>query len=659
MKREDAAAVEGRIKRRLEFVYGAQRAPGIAADVMRLVEEYGRSDSPRGEPWSEKDALLITYGDSIRDEDAPPLSVLHGFLRERVGDLFTMVHLLPLYPYSSDDGFAVKDFRKVRAALGVWADVKGLAEDYSLVFDAVINHVSASSRYMERYAAGEAAYEDFFIELDPKTDTSSVLRTRSAPLLHDYETAAGTKWLWTTFSRDHVDLNYANPRVLLEILDVLLFYAARGAKVIRLDAIPYLWKELGTSCAHLPQTHELIKLFRDVYDLAFPEVLLLSESNVPHHENLSYLGDGGDEAQIIYNFSLAPLVVFAIATGDATKLTAWAKTVENPPEGATFLNITATHDGIGMRPTEGILSEDERRFLVELTYAHNGEITGKKNSDGTVSVYELNVNYFDAVNDPNADNPIEVEVRRFILSQAIALSFVGIPGVYIHSLLGSRNDKGAVAETGIARRINRARLDLGELRGELDAAGSLRARVFDEYARLLTVRARQRAFHPNAAQEVLDLGAAFFALRRRHESGDELVALHNVTARHVEGDLGDDGDWVDLLEGKPNARLDGRSVGMAPWQVRWLVPDRGASSADTRAFGKGRQIDGNFRPRPRSVSRRMVLAAPCGRPAKARGPGSHALSCRPRRTRSRSDPRSRPRNAHIRRGLADGARRRA
>jgi len=571
VKRADAAAVEERIKGRLEFVYGPEKAPEIAAGLMRLVEKYGRADPLVGEPWSEKDALLITYGDSILDEGSAPLSVLRDFLRERVGDLVTMVHLLPFYPFSSDDGFAVKDFRKVGAALGTWADVEGLAGDYRLVFDAVINHVSASSRYMEAYAAGDPAYDDFFIELDPKTDTSSVLRTRNAPLLHDYETAAGTKWLWTTFSRDHVDLNYANPRVLLEVLDVLLFYAARGAKVIRLDAIPYLWKESGTSCAHLPQTHELIKLIRDVYDLTFPDVLLLSESNVPHNENLSYLGDGGDEAQIIYNFTLAPLILFAIAAGDATKLTEWAKAIRKVGDRATFLNITATHDGIGMRPTEGILSEEERRFLVDLAYAHNGEITGKKNSDSTVGVYELNVNYFDAVNDPSAGDPMEVEVRRFILSQAITLSFIGIPGMYIHSLLGSRNDTQALAETGIARRINRAKLDLGELRGELDAAESLRARVFDEYRRLLAVRARQRAFHPNAAQEVLDLGPSLFALRRRHESGDEVVALHNVTARRVEADLGADGDWADLLERDPDVRLSGRTVGLAPWQVRWLV----------------------------------------------------------------------------------------
>jgi len=567
-----AEEIEGRIRRRLEFIYGAEKAPQTAAAVMSLVEKYWRAEAAPGAPWSERDALLITYGDSILEGGAAPLAVLRDFLRERVGDAVTMLHLLPFYPYSSDDGFAVKDFRSVNPALGTWADIEALARDYRCVFDAVINHVSASSVYMEGYAAGDPAYADFFIEMDPRADTSSVMRTRDTPLVRPYETAEGEKWLWTTFSRDHVDLNWANPRVFVEILDVLLFYASKGAQVLRLDAVPYLWKEPGTSCIHLARTHELIKLFRDVLDLSFPGVLLLSESNVPHRENLSYLGDGGDESQMIYNFILAPLVLFAIATGDAAKLTDWAKTIGHPGERATFLNVTATHDGIGMRPAEGILAEEERQFLVDLAFARNGEITGRKNSDGTVSVYELNINYFDAVNDPNAGDPAEGEVRRFILSQAIALCFVGIPGIYIHSLVGSRNDTRAVAETGIARRINRAKINRADLQRELDAPRSLRARVFREYMRMLAVRARRRAFHPNAAQEVLDLGPALFALRRRHPSGDEVVALHNVTGREVKTDVGVDGGLVDLLDGPRCAAVRGRSLEMAPWQVRWLVP---------------------------------------------------------------------------------------
>jgi glycosidase len=545
---------------------------------MRLVGKYGASEATPSEPWSQKDALLITYGDSIRGEGAAPLAVLHEFLKERVGDLVSFIHILPFYPYSSDDGFAVEDFRQVDASLGGWEDIERLARDYRLVFDGVINHVSASSVYMKRYAAGDADYEDFFISLAPDTDTSSVLRTRNLPLFHDYETSGGKKWLWTTFGRDQVDLNFRNPKVLLEVLDVLLLYAVRGARVVRLDAIPYLWKELGTSCAHLPQTHELIKLIRDVYDLTFPEVLLLTETNVPHRENVSYFGQGGDEAQMIYNFTLPPMVLFALANGSSDKLNAWAKTVGRVSESATYLNVTATHDGIGMRPTEGILGEKDRRQLVDMALAHNGRITGKRNSDGSVAVYELNLNYFDAVNDPTRDEPAELAVRRFMVSQAIALAFIGIPGIYLHSLVGSRNDDQAVKDTGIARRINRAKLSLSGLCEELDDPSSLRARVFSEYARLLAVRRREKAFHPNAGQEVLELARSVFAVKRTWaQSGEAIIALHNLSDRHVTVQWDCEARCLDLLAGGDGTFPPRRGVPLGAYQVRWLKLDEGHS----------------------------------------------------------------------------------
>lgn len=207
---------------------------------------------------AECDAFLITYGDSLLGE-IPPLEVLYEFLRTDAPDLFSFVHLLPFYPYSSDDGFSVVDFRAVREDLGDWKSIERLAKDHRLVFDAVINHVSASSVYVKGFLADLRKYADFLVEMDAHTDTRSVLRTRNLPLLHEYPASSGPKWLWTTFSRDQIDLNYKNPAVLLEILDVLLSYVQRGAAMIRLDAISYLWKELGTSCAHLPETHEIIK----------------------------------------------------------------------------------------------------------------------------------------------------------------------------------------------------------------------------------------------------------------------------------------------------------------------------------------------------------------------------------------------------------------
>jgi len=345
--------------------------------------------------------------------------------------------------------------------------------------------------------------------------------------------------------------------------------------MIRLDALPYMWKAPGTSCAHMPQTHELVRLFRDVCDAACPHVLLLAETNAPHRENFAYLGSGGDEAQAIYNFCLPPLVLWSLHRGDATHLTRWAAGTEPLGGRATYLNVTATHDGIGMRPTEGLLTEPERAELLALARAHGGDVTGKRNADGSVSPYELNLNYFDAVNDPRAAEPLELQVNRFMCSQAVPLALAGIPGIYVHSLLGSRNDLEAVRRTGRARSINRARLRLAELRRELADPGSTRARVFSAYRRLLELRREQRAFHPDAAQEVLDLGPAFFAVKRTdRDSGQSILAVHNVTARPQPADLhafaGRSGHR-DLLSGETFSRAALGGLGFAAYQVRWVA----------------------------------------------------------------------------------------
>ncbi len=554
------------IRRRLEFVYGAERTPAILDELQALMDKYA-CKIPLGQAgWSQRDTFLITYGDSILGEDTAPLPSLHAFLQSEVGDLLTFVHLLPFYPYTSDDGFSVVDFRAVREDLGDWSDLEAMSADYRLVYDGVINHVSASSGYMKAYASGDLEYENFFVSLDPETDTSSVLRTRNLPLLHEFETCRGGEWLWTTFSADQVDLNYDNPKVLLEILDVLLLYAVKGAGMIRLDAIPYLWKELGTSCAHLPQTHELIKLMRDIYDQVAPHVLLLTETNVPHQENVSYFGQEGDEAQMIYNFSLAPLIVWSLFKGDASVLSNWARELEYIGPKATYLNITATHDGIGMRPTEGILTEDERNELVQMSYDRGGDMTGKRNSDGSVSPYELNLTYFDAINDPNADESKSLQVKRFMVSQSIPIVLMGIPGIYIHSLLGSRNDYDGVKVTGRARSINREQLCEVELKAALGDESSLRSQVFAAYKHLLACRRSLSALHPNAKQVIVDTGPGLFVVRRETiVTGEVMFCVHNVTSDPQSFDLSHAA--TDVLSCKS---LEAGELSVEPYGIYWL-----------------------------------------------------------------------------------------
>ncbi|CAN5369490.1 alpha-amylase family glycosyl hydrolase [soil metagenome] len=571
-----------RVRARLASLYGNEAAAEVVPELRKLVARRSPLGFAAAEsPWSERDVLLITYADSVIDSRADggraPMEALGQFLEEHVGGDITFLHLLPFFPSTSDDGFSVVDHRMVRPDLGSWRDVEALSKHFRVVFDAVLNHVSASSHYVEGYLAGEPEFAGFCVEVDPETDLSRVVRPRNLPLLHEYPAADGRgRWLWTTFSRDQVDLNFANPRVLLEILDVLLFYAERGASMLRLDAIPYLWKSVGTGCVHLRQTHTIIALIRDVFDLAAPHVLLLSETNVPHNENISYFGNGGDEAQVIYNFSLAPLTLFSLTAGDATKLTRWAQELGPYWRGCTYLNITATHDGIGMRPTEGILTEAERQRLVDLARVHGGDVSYKRNPDGTLTPYELNITYFDAINDPSAGTPVEVEVARFLVSQAISMVLKGIPGLYVHSLLGSRNDPAGVGRTKRARSINRQRLELAVLEAALADPGSRRARVLIGLRRLMRARRQHPAFHPDSDQQVLDLGPKVFAvLRREHHTGARVLALHNVTSKRVRIDrhkIPVHGPLTDLVTGQLIwLGGPGEDIVLMPFQVAWLA----------------------------------------------------------------------------------------
>ncbi len=566
---------------KLVALYGQKRGTVAHKRLMQMLEDFrtaypdlAAASPVPSERVTERDVMLITYADTLQEPNVPPLRTLERFLRQRLAGTVSSVHILPFFPYSSDDGFAVLDYKAVNPSLGTWEDVRRIGQRFKLMFDAVINHISAQSAWFRAYLEGDPAYRDFFITVDPSTDLSSVVRPRDLPLLTPFQTRwGGEKYIWTTFSADQVDLNYANPEVLLRIVDVLLFYVSQGMSFVRLDAIAYLWKEIGTGCIHLPQTHTVIKLFRDVLDFVAPHVAIITETNVPHAENVSYFGDGTDEAQLVYQFTLPPLTLHAFATEDATILSEWAAGIAPPSDRATFLNFTASHDGIGVRPAEGILSEEQIQALVERALAHGGAVSYKRNGDGSHSPYELNINYFDALSDPQAAEPLALQTRRFISSQAIQLAFVGMPGVYIHSLLGSRSWREGVKLSGHKRAINREKLSYAEVEAALES-DTLRRQVFRAYRALIAARVGQKAFHPNGPQTVLRLHRRVFALLRQSPQGDEQVlALHSVANQPLTLNLGAvklEGvrGWVDLLS---EARFAADDVlSLQPYQVLWL-----------------------------------------------------------------------------------------
>lgn len=581
---------EERIRSHLQFLYPGQ-GDRLSARLLQRLEDFAAAHPqlaaapPAAGRLTHRDAILITYGDQVREPDRPPLQTLSDFLDTYLGTLITGIHILPFYPYSSDDGFSVIDYRRVDENLGGWEDIQALGSSHLLMFDAVINHISRHSDWFQAFLRGDPRYQDYFITVPPDTDLSQVVRPRALPLLTPIETSAGTRHVWTTFSDDQIDLNYANPEVLFEIIDLLLFYTAHAASLIRLDAIAYLWKEIGTPCIHLEQTHRVVKLFRAVLDAVAPGVILITETNVPHAENISYFGGplperaGTDEAQLVYQFPLAPLVLHTYRTGRAETLADWAASLESLP-GTTFFNFIASHDGIGVRPAEGLLSPEEIQALVEQTLDHGGQVSYKQDPGGSRSVYELNITLYDALNDPRSPNQ-PLDVRRFLGSQAIMLSLAGVPGIYFPSFFGSPNCHACVEETGRLRSINRQKFDLVQLQQALGRPNSRTAQVFAGYRRLLEVRCDHPAFHPFAPQEVLRLGAGVFALHRSSPDGqDRVVCLVEVSGqpRQIRLDLTAHGlpespIWVELLHEARHQNDGGQlTVHLEPYQVAWLSP---------------------------------------------------------------------------------------
>lgn len=517
------------LHRRLHRLYGDQ-APQLVRRFEALLGRYGIGlDHPaRTEFWDHRTSVVITYADSLRREGERPLHTLHEFCKSRLKGAISTVHILPFFPWSSDDGFSVVDFREVHKAYGSWDDVEQLGGEFELMFDLVLNHCSRKSQWFRDFVTGIAPARWYFLPMDAKTDLSAVVRPRPWPLLTKTTTRDGPAHVWTTFSADQVDLNWQNPDVLFEFLDILFLYLSKGCRIFRLDAVAFIWKQVGTNCLHLPETHEIVKLFRDVLDLVAPDAILLTETNVPHEENISYFGNN-DEAHMVYNFSLPPLVLHALLKEDAAVLGRWACSLPDLSPEQTFFNFTASHDGIGVRPLQGIVPDEDIQWLADEVEKRGGRVSMKANSDGSQSPYELNISYIEALR--VMDDP-SLSLTRFLLSQAIVLAFKGVPALYIHSLLGTGNDYEGMEETGENRSINRKKWDADELMELLDDPDSSNALIFRKLTQWLAVRNQHPAFHPGSRMQVLDLQSGIFAfMRTSRTKAEKILCLFNLTSK--------------------------------------------------------------------------------------------------------------------------------
>jgi len=566
------------IRRRLGKLYGVERADRLLDRMYQMIGRYGvgvgLSPSGQSNGLSQQDVVLITYADMVQSKDRAPLDVLREFCSQHLKGAVSTVHLLPFYPWTSDDGFSVVDYRQVHPDYGKWTDIENFSKEFQLMFDLVLNHCSSKSPWFKEFVSGVEPGMNYIMEGDPEADLSAVVRPRSTPLLTPYQTRGGEKNVWTTFSADQVDLDWTCPDLLFEFLDIILFYLSMGCRILRLDAVAFLWKKLGTNCLHLPETHEVIKLIRSFVEVVAPETILLTETNVPHEENVSYFGKG-DEAHAVYQFSLPPLLLHCLLRGTSKHLRNWAANLAPPPKGCYFLNFTASHDGVGVRPLEGILPKEEVLSLAKEIEGKGGKVSMRSMPDGSESPYELNVTYYSALSDPKES---ELGEARFLCSQALALSLQGIPAVYFHSLCATPNDQEGFGETGRARTLNRKKWQLNELESMLGKKNTTGSKVFDWYVTTLRKRGAAPAFHPDASQEILDLGDSVFGLVRSSVDGNQsIVCLYNFLPKtcplkpmNILKKWFPSGGAKDLISGG-EIHWGSKALELRPYQALWLV----------------------------------------------------------------------------------------
>lgn len=572
-------ALQAKLTQQIDFIYKdvdlAINSKQLSNELIKLMrlEQVSHQPIPYQNHWSEKDVIMITYGDSIIQADQKPLVTLQDFMNTYIGDSINSIHILPFFPYSSDDGFSVIDYSSVNESLGDWEDIKEIANHRRLMSDLVINHCSSRSAWFQNFIKGEGIGHDYFYTGSIEDDTADVVRPRTSPLLRETETGKGTQNVWCTFSHDQVDFDFKNPEVLKSFVDIIRLYLDMGVEIFRFDAVAFLWKTLGTTCINLPQTHEVIRLLRTLIEHAQPNAVIITETNIPNTQNLTYFGNA-NEAHAIYNFSLPPLLINTLVTGSCLYLKRWLMSMPPAQDGTCYFNFIASHDGIGLRPAEGLLDDTELITLVETMQEFGGKISWRSAESGQQKPYEINIALYDALQG-TTEGKDSLGLERFICAHAIMFALEGIPGVYIHSLLGTRNDYEKVSNTQQNRSINRHRWDYDLLNEELSMPSNPHHIVLSSLKHLLDIRIKQPAFHPNATQFTLQLGLQLFGFWRQSQDRKHRVfCISNITNEKV--DLLLNGlnlimteDWFELIS-KTKINPLQEALSLRPYQTVWI-----------------------------------------------------------------------------------------
>lgn len=569
-----------RVTHQLDFIYDEIELSDSTETIARRLLAHMRltEDTPTPQPhrnlWDQADIAMITYGDSLLDSNEHPLCTLRRFLDDHCSGLISAVHILPFFPWTSDDGFAVLDYSSVNEGLGGWDDIRDISNNYRLMSDLVINHCSSRSPWFENFKAGVDPGRGYFMTAPADANLDNVVRPRTSPLLMPVETADGTQHVWCTFSHDQVDFDFRNPAVLEEFVKIIRQHLDNGVRIFRLDAVAFLWKKIGTPCINLNETHEVVRLLRTLVEHAEPDCMLITETNIPNRENLAYFGNA-NEAHAIYNFSLPPLLVWTLISGKSRYLSQWLMTMPPAQNGTTYFNFIASHDGIGLRPAEGLLGDNELDMFLYTMEQFGGLVSWRADAGGRRKAYEINISLWDALQG-TVDGFDRWGLERFVCAHSLMLALEGIPAFYVHSLLGTRNDHNRVEHTGHNRSINRSQWQYSELEAVLCNTEGHHRQVFDRLRHLIGLRRAQPAFHPNATQFTLQMPEGLFGFwRQSMDRRQSIFCIFNISSEPRELYLSDinlvlTDHWHDLISGEQYPEGN-EVVELPPYRSVWIT----------------------------------------------------------------------------------------
>ncbi len=550
----------------------------ISNQLLQILDDFSEKSAYEEkrdkERWNESHAVLITYADSIYKNGEATLTTLNELLGKYFGSLSKVVHILPFLKSTSDGGFAVSSYDSLEEKFGGWDDLKSISKNHDLMADLVLNHVSSSHPWVQQFIKYQEPGISNVFSPKQNLDWSNVVRPRSSSLFSQINTEDGPKQVWTTFGPDQIDLNWHNPKITIEFLNLIITYLSNGIKWLRLDAVGFIWKESGTTCLHLPKAHSIVKLLRVLLNNLLDDGVLITETNVPQKENLSYLIPN-DEAHMAYNFPLPPLLLEAIITSRADILNSWIFDWPILPEDTTLFNFTASHDGVGLRALEGLMNEQRIKDLLINCEKRGGLVSHRRLSNGDDKPYELNISWWSAMEDSSRDAK-RFQYERFILSQLLVMALKGVPAFYLPALLASENDIKSFSMTGQRRDLNREKFKSENLLAVLNNPESNANKNLKYLRNAMDVRSKLKQFHPCSQMKCLSKDRSDIVVIKRGKGPESVFAIHNMTENKINYQLNDN-DLPKIVDNDFNThdfltstKYNYKNISLDPFQVIWL-----------------------------------------------------------------------------------------